>query len=248
MDFLQDYLSLIDIGIFVYFVFKQWALNRVFRTRHMPVKPFLTALLSLLAWGVYLLVLQEYTRTELMFPIKGAVQLPQFALLFVITDAISTILALSLFRLRIGRAFFSKTYAYYLFDLVRLVFLFVVFSNLLQYLWYDSFNHELWVDNTCFEKQLEIDIAHYYFEHGEVPTTLQQFTRYEMNPASNSPLQITQASPTGLVITDQLGNQLITPTDLVGLNQFARQPEDYWSQVERFNQTVCDGTLQITGS
>lgn len=178
--------------------------------------------------------------------VKGAIQLPPFNFLFLLTDFVSSIALILLIAVRTGTTFFRLSYARISFDILRLVFIYVVFTTITGHYWLKESIKQFNWNYQRFKSQVKIDFATYYLRHGKTPENLQDFTRYSINPVNNSSLIYSKGSLLSTTVTDEKGNKILESyKDFIGINTYKDNPSEFFSIYRIENKTLCLGSLII---
>jgi hypothetical protein len=235
-----------SILVFVYFTIKDFLLAKIFRNSDYKVHPLASLLLSFMALFLNDRLVASYGNYLDMFYVKGAIILPHFTILFIAADFISSIIILTALTVRLGSAFFRIRYARFIVDVIRLAFVYFVFTTIASMLWVREVKRNMNRNFQCFKYQVAIDLISYYYRNDGMPSTLGEFTTYTVNPVNDSPLVYSPGSELQTMVTDEMGNKIFEGyKDLVGVDVYEDNPSDFFSSYRIMNKTWCSGSLKI---
>lgn len=235
-----------SILVFVYFTIKDFLLAKIFRNSDYKVHPLASLLLSLMALFLNDRLVASYGSYLDMFYVKGAIALPHFTILFIAADFISSIIILAALTVRLGSAFFRIRYARFIMDVIRLAFVYVIFTTIASMLWVREVDRNMNWNFECFKDQVAIDLISYYYRNDGMPSRLGEFTTYTVNPVNNSPLVYVPGSELQTMVTDEKGNKIFEGyKDLMGVDVYKDNPSDFFASYRIMNKTLCSGTLKI---
>jgi len=235
-----------SILVFVYFTTKDFVLAKIFRNSDYKVHPLASLLLSFMAIFLNDRLVVSYGSYLDMFYVKGAIVLPHFTILFIAADFISSIIILTALTVRLGSAFFRMRYARFIMDVIRLAFVYVIFTTIASMLWVREVDRNMNWSFECFKDQVAIDLVTYYYRNDRMPNTLGEFTTYTVNPVNNSPLVYSPGSELETMVTDEKGNKIFEGyKELAGVDVYKDTPSDFFSSYRIMNKTLCSGTLKI---
>lgn len=246
MSFITAVNIMPDILVFIYFFTKDFILAKLFRKSDYRVHPVVTLGLSLAAVFMNGQLVASYGSYLDMFYVKGAIVLPHFTILFITADFISSIIILAALTARFGSAFFRIRHARLVVDVIRLAFVYFVFTTIASMLWVREVKRNMNGDFQCFKYQVTIDLISYYYRNDGMPSKLGEFTTYTVNPVNNSPLVYSPGSELHTMVTDEMGNKIFEGyKDLAGVDVYKDTPSDFFSSYRIMNKTMCSGTLKI---
>jgi hypothetical protein len=235
-----------NILVFLYFFMKDFVLTKLFRNSDYRVHPIVTLGLSLAAVFMNDQLVASYGSYLDMFYVKGAIVLPHFTILFIAADFISSIIILVALKVRLGTDFFRIRYARLVVDVIRLVFVYVIFTTIASMLWVREVDRNMNSNFQCFKYQVSIDLISYYYRNDSMPNKLEEFTTYTVNPVNNAPLVYSPGSELQTMVTDEKGNKIFEGyKDLAGVGVYKDNPSDFFSSYRIMNKTWCSGTLKI---
>jgi len=246
MDLFNFSTGLWSVLVFLYFSTKDYFLAKIFNHPEFKLPVWLTAIISIAALIVNVFIQSEYERYLGLSNIKGSIQLPNFTLLFILADAFSTIFTLGLIAPKKGQPMWKEPGARVLVEILRLTLLVVTVPSVISFFWTrETLTDASW-DYQCFKYQVTIDLATYYYQNQQLPQNLEQFTVERVNPFNDSPLLYTVIGGSNVQIMDEKGNAIMDGyKDLLGLEMYAANPEQFFLQFEIANQNVCDGKLRL---
>jgi hypothetical protein len=237
-----------NIVIIVYFSVKDFLLSKLFKEKQPKSHPGVILVMTVAALVINNLLLADYNRYLDMGYIKGAIQLPPFPLLFILADFISSAGLLLMISVKLGFSAFRKPGMRLLTDVLRLVFIYVVFLDVTLhfYIKETSKQMETFWTYPCFKDQVAIDLAVYYYKNGAIPSKLDDFTNFKENPVNKSPLIYTPGSQLTTTIIDGKDNKILVGyKDLMGLEMYKSDPPSFFTTLRISNKTMCSGSLNI---
>ncbi len=230
----------------LYFTLKQVVFSKIFTKKQAAVHPLIVVVLTVLGVLLTHQLQAEYTRYLGMSVVKGAIQLPAYLLLFFLADFVTSLILIGFFSLRLGVAFFKIPYARVLMDVARLFVIFIVFTTLVSSLWSKQIEKETNWQFNCFKYQIAIDLSAYYFQHGKLPEKLEQFTSTTKNPVNDSLLLYFPDSILKTKISDEKENVILAGyADLMGLEQYEKEPQKFYTKYDVVNEVLCKNSLKI---
>ncbi|MEN9327998.1 MAG: hypothetical protein RI947_806 [Candidatus Parcubacteria bacterium] len=236
----------LQIVTFVYFSCKDFVLARLFKDKSLKVHPVFSLIMAFIGLYVNAKLQESYVQYLDMSYIKGSIQLPPFPLLFIAADFASSVALILILYVRVGVSFFSIPFARHFVNVMRFIFIYVVFTSIVSTLWVHQLEKQINWDYTCFRNQLAIDAAVYYYRNGHMPESLSEFTTITTNPANRSPLQFSRGQGVNITVTDKAGNQLVNGyKDFIGIKIYTDNPADFFVTRRITNDTLCHGTLKI---
>lgn len=235
-----------EIVVFLYFIFKDRVLSKIFKEAQVKNHPLINLAIAIAALFFNNQLQTDYARYLNLSYIKGAIQLPPFTLLFLLADFISSVGILFLMFFRTRTTFFKSPFARTFMDVFRLIAVYVVFTTVISGLWLIKERKNMNWNYLCFEKQIAIDLAVFYYRNNRLPEKLEEFTSYKINPSNNSALIYTPGSILAITITDQKGNKIVEGyKDINTLNIYKNDPPGFFTSFRILNKSICSGSLKI---
>ncbi len=229
--------------VFLYFVFKNRLLSKIFKNRatyrYTPLS-FFVALFS-----IYLnsILVSKYNQYLNMSYVKGAIVLPPFSLLFTISDFLASVIVI--LKIQKYLDILKKPLGSFMFDTTIMIFTFAVFSTVSSALWVRETGKLINWNYQCFKDQIAIDMAAYYYDQGELPQTIDNFTNFEKNPINDSPLVLKPGTTLTISVVDEEGSIILEGSDLMGMEMYSNDPESFFDRFRIKNNNLCKGKLKI---
>ena len=246
MDALQAHPWFWGIVVFLYFTFKNFILSKVFKNTKISTHPAISLTMAVLALYANSQLVRSYDRYLNMSYVKGAIRLPHFSLLFVLSDLLATVTVIVIFIIKLGPKFSRLKLMHAIFNFASLLFIYVIFTTLISTLWLKETQKNVNWNYMCFKNQIAIDLATFYFKNQHLPEKLEEFTSFKINPINNSPLILTPGSTLSIAVTDEKGNKIMEGyKDLMGLKMYSENPEDFFATYRIFGENACSDLLKI---
>lgn len=231
----------------LYFGLKDWILSYIYKGSAFRLPVYYSAIMAFVGYFINHSLYRSYLYYLSLTSVAGSITLPNFSLLFIVADFVTSLALMTIIHRRMGTLKISNKYGKISMDLTRLFLLYITFTIIVSRLWLQETLKDISFDYTCFQNQLAIDLAEYYLKNDSVPSQLSDFTEHRINPANNSPLIY---SSTGNIIstkiTDAQGNVVVEGYKYFpGIDTSQSDPEAFFGIFETFNRTLCQGTLNI---
>ena len=238
--------------VFIYFIAKDFILSKInigakkTSTNHV-ISITVSIFISLLALYINANLMDDYSRALNSGYIKGAVTLPPFTLLFILSDIISTIITILIIIGKLGINYLKDPTIKVLFEFIRLMLLGGLFMMITSHLSLNQvIEKQSGFDYLCFKNQLIIDAAVFYYKNDRNPESLEDFTTIRVNPINKSPLIFVKKNGNSIYINDEAGNKIIEGLkDIQGLETYKNSPKYFFTIFNIDNKHLCGGSLII---
>ncbi len=232
--------------LIVYFSSKDYLLHKIFNARHFKVSHKFTILIGIATYVLGIVLLNHFDDTQQLTSVAGAIKLPPFAVLFIMSDAVSSVFIIWVMFMKGTLSKNEATNYYKTFEILRFLAIYSVFILLVNFIWIKQTDKIGISSLNCLKAQLAIDFADYYFTKGQYPTTLQEFTTITINPINNAEILYELKLGKDPFISDTYNNDL-TESQVHLIEQYVNEnrQSDYYDIFYLSNEIACEGQLKI---